>query len=792
MTDKINIEIDGRVCEAAPGEMIIAVADREGISIPRFCYHKKLSIAANCRMCLVEAEAGGRPFPKPVPACATPVSEGMKVQTRSPKAIDAQQGTMEFLLINHPLDCPICDQGGECELQDVALGYGASVSRFSERKRVVEDEDLGPLIATDMTRCIHCTRCVRFGAEIAGVRDLGATGRGETMRIGTFIAQTVTHELSGNVIDLCPVGALTSKPYRFSARAWELTERPSIAPHDGLGSNIALHVLRGRVMRVHPRENEAVNETWIADRDRFSYTGLQAPDRLERPLVKRDGVWHEVEWLEALGLVAERLKAAGADQGWWLAPNATLEELYLAQRIARGLGSANLDYRLRQPDQRRDEADALAPWLGLDLAELESRRAILVVGSDLRQEQPLLAHRIRKAALEGCAVSCINPLRLELHHPARQSVVTLAGMVDALAALARALGCAGTGAAAALIAASTPDETHEAMARELREAGEGAQMLLGALAEAHPDYSLLKALAEAIAEDAGVGLGYLPPAANSVGAALAGARPGVRPGARAVAESGRNLAAMLDAPPANLVLWNLEPEHDLFDPARARAALERADFVVAASAYRTPLLEATANVLLPIGLFAETSGTFVNATGLWQRFQGAVAPPGEARPGWKVLRVLGNLVDLPDFGYQNASEVAAELAAHCAESHLDNRPRTQTDGLERRAEGEMLMRLGGVPIYATDALVRRAEPLRHMPMPRSTFALYLNPEQAQALGLEAGAEARVRQGESEAVLRVELDAHLPMGCAWIPAAVPGSEQLGASQGAIDVAPALRG
>ena len=369
MTDKISIEIDGRACQAEPGEMIIAVADREGIPIPRFCYHKKLSIAANCRMCLVEAEQGGRPFPKPLPACATPAADGMKIQTRSPKALDAQQGTMEFLLINHPLDCPICDQGGECELQDVAMGYGAGISRFSERKRVVKDEDLGPLIATDMTRCIHCTRCVRFGAEIAGIRELGATGRGEEMRIGTFVAHTVSHELSGNIIDLCPVGALTSKPYRFTARAWELTDAESIAPHDALGSNIRLHLRGGRVMRVHPLDNEAVNETWISDRDRYSYAGLNGDDRLTVPLVKREGVWSPIAWGDALTLAAERLKTADpAQTGWLLSPSATLEEFYLAQRIARGLGCQNIDHRLRQRDFRGDGADPLLPWLGVPIA----------------------------------------------------------------------------------------------------------------------------------------------------------------------------------------------------------------------------------------------------------------------------------------------------------------------------------------------------------------------------------------------------------------------------------------
>ena len=475
MTDKITIEIDGRACEAAPGEMIIAVADREGISIPRFCYHKKLSIAANCRMCLVEAEQGGRPFPKPVPACATPVADGMKVQTRSPKALDAQQGTMEFLLINHPLDCPICDQGGECELQDVAMGYGGDISRFSERKRVVKDEDLGPLIATDMTRCIHCTRCVRFGAEIAGVRELGAVGRGEDMRIGTFVAHTVSHELSGNIIDLCPVGALTSKPYRFRARAWELTDADSIAPHDGVGSNVRLNVLRGRVMRVLPRDNEAINETWISDRDRFSYAGLNGEDRLSAPLVKRDGTWVEVDWFEALTRVAEGLKAADAtDMGWLLAPGSTLEELYLAQKVARALGCANIDYRLRQRDFRGDGADPLLPWLGVPIAELQAQGALLLIGCDIRQEQPLLAHRLRQAALAGAQVALVNPYRVSLTHPATQLVPPRADLLDDLAAIAKSLRKRGSGPLKDCITNSAPNEAHAAVAKSLKGAQPGS------------------------------------------------------------------------------------------------------------------------------------------------------------------------------------------------------------------------------------------------------------------------------------------------------------------------------
>jgi NADH-quinone oxidoreductase subunit G len=777
MTDKITIEIDGRACEAAPGEMIIAVADRAGIPIPRFCYHKKLSIAANCRMCLVEAEQGGRPFPKPVPACATPVGNGMKVQTRSPKAIDAQQGTMEFLLINHPLDCPICDQGGECELQDVAMGYGGDVSRFTERKRVVKDEDLGPLIATDMTRCIHCTRCVRFGAEIAGVRELGATGRGEEMRIGTFVAHTVSHELSGNIIDLCPVGALTSKPYRFTARAWELTDADSIAPHDGVGSNIRLHVRSGRVMRVHPRDNEAVNETWISDRDRFSYSGLNGDDRLTAPLVKRDGTWIEVSWTEALTLAAERLKAAEpAQSGWLLAPNSTLEELYLAQKIARGLSCPNIDHRLRQRDFRGDGADPLLPWLGVPVAELETQGAVLLIGSDIRQEQPLLAHRLRKAALAGGQVALVNPYRVSLTHPAIQLVSSRAGLVDDLAAIAKSLRKRGSGPVKECIAHCEPTQAHAATAEALK-AAESGVILLGALAAAHPDYTLIKALAYIIGNATKCKVGYLSAAANSLGAHLAGALPHVLPGARPAEQPGISAGQMLAFPRKTVLLWGVEPDRDFGNPSKAMRALGEADFVVAASAFRAPSLDAAADLLLPIGAFAETSGTFVNTGGDWQGFQGAVAPPGEARPGWKVLRVLGNLLDLPGFEYRDTAQVRAELSVLCADAKLSNTPAGDLK-VEPRGVGEGLIRVGNVPLYAADPLVRRSPALQRTPVIAGAFGVYLHPDEASAAGLAEGDQVEIGQNGSAVSATVMIDDSVAPGCARIPAGVVGSEALG--------------
>ncbi|ESQ15525.1 MAG: NADH-quinone oxidoreductase subunit G [Thiohalocapsa sp. PB-PSB1] len=790
MSDKITIELDGRACEAVPGEMIIAVADREGIAIPRFCYHQKLSIAANCRMCLVEAEQGGRPFPKPVPACATPVGNGMKVQTRSHKALEAQRGTMEFLLINHPLDCPICDQGGECELQDVSMGYGSDVSRFTERKRVVKDENLGPLIATDMTRCIHCTRCVRFGAEIAGSRELGATGRGEEMRIGTFVEHTVAHELSGNIIDLCPVGALTSKPYRFTARAWELSREEGIAAHDAVGSNLYLHVRGGRVMRVHPRDNEAVNETWISDRDRFSYEGLASETRLRSPLVKRDGIWHEVDWQSALQLAAGGLRGVDADQiGWLMAANATLEELYLAQKLVRGIGGLHIDTRVRQQDFRGDESDPPVPWLGLPIAQLEKQTALLLIGSDIRQEQPLLAHRIRKAALAGGSVFVVNPYQLALTHPASQFTAPPGDLPLELAAIAKVLGQTGTAATAELIHQAQPTDAHTAAAQALRDAGadDAGIVLLGALAEAGPDYALIKSLAYAIADAAGCRIGFLPRAANSVGAALAGALPHLDAGGRSTSAPGLNALAMLTEPRAAYVLWGLDPAMDLLDPSLALSVLGESGLVIACSAFRHPSLDSVANLMLPIASFAETSGTFVNASGDWQRFQGAVAPPGQARPGWKVLRVLGNLLELDGFDYASARQVHDEVKRTCNGIMPDNNPRGTYDHAAPTslpADGATtLMRVGNVPIYSVDQLVRAAPSLQRTPSAGS-LAIFLHPDQAAKVGVKDGDTVEVAQGRARARMDVRYDDSLAIGCARIPAAVTGSEELGAQIGPI--------
>ena len=478
--DLLDIEINGKPCKAKPGAMIIEVADEAGILIPRFCYHKKLSIAANCRMCLIEVEKA----PKPLPACATPVMDGMKVSTKSPYAMQAQKSVMEFLLINHPLDCPICDQGGECELQDVAMGYGRDLSRFNERKRVVKDQDLGPLIATDMTRCIHCTRCVRFGDEIAGLPELGSTGRSEDLKIGTFIEQNMESELSGNVIDVCPVGALTSKPFRFRARAWEINQRDTISPHDGVGSNLHVHIKQGKVVRVVPRENDAINEAWISDRDRFSYEGLYSEERLDAPQLKRDGKWHQVDWETALGAAAEGLRkvseAHGAAQlAAICSPSSTLEETYLLQKLMRSLGSGNVDHRLRQHDVSDQDEMPLAPWLGQSLASLESNDVTLLVGCDVRREQPMINHRLRKSVLAGGKVIAVNPVNFEFNYELDAVIVTSpAGMVQELAALAKAAGKKRS-SLSKLLADIEPSDNHENIAKRMKTAG-NCSVILGA------------------------------------------------------------------------------------------------------------------------------------------------------------------------------------------------------------------------------------------------------------------------------------------------------------------------
>ena len=784
--DSLSIEIDGRVYQARKGQMLIEVADANAIPIPRFCYHEKLSVAANCRMCLVEVERA----PKPLAACATPVMDGMKVFTRSKTARNAQKSVMEFLLINHPLDCPICDQGGECELQDVAMGYGGDVSRFNERKRAVEDKDLGPLIATDMTRCIHCTRCVRFGEEVAGMPELGATGRGEDMAIGTFITRSVDSELSGNVIDLCPVGALTSKPFRYRARAWEMEQRDGVAPHDPVGSNIHLHVWRGRVMRVVPRANESINEMWISDRDRFGYEGLYSDDRALSPMVKRAGIWRDAPWEEALEAAVGGLREViggkgGAAIGALASASCTLEELYLFQRLMRGIGCPNIDHRVRQRDFSDQDVAPAYPSIGMGVDELERLDAVLLVGSCTRREHPIVNHRLRKASLAGASVMYLDVMAHDLNiAPAARMVVAPSRLPRRLAAVtAAAARIAGRGpeGLSELVDGIEIDADAERIARILVEAGRGA-ILLGPQATNHRDSATMRGLAACLAELAGVTLGTLDEGANPAGAWIAGAVPHREAHGSPSMRGGLDARSMVEADLDAWVLMGLEPELDCAHGARAREALQRAKFVVSLSTFRSEAMTEYADVILPIAAFAETAGTFVNLAGTWQGFAAAAPPYADSRPAWRVLRVLGNLFELAGFEQETIDDVTAVLGEPAPAGDPGwmlprSLPAAVDGGIERIAP---------VPTYAADALVRRSQPLQATR--DAEFAgVSLSRATLERLGLNDGESAVVRQGGGEVVLDVVVNPRVPDGCAWMPAGVPATAALDAGDDAVVLA-----
>jgi NADH-quinone oxidoreductase subunit G len=789
-SDTVTIEVDGVSLEAPRGAMIIEVTDAAGVGIPRFCYHKKLSIVANCRMCLVEVEKA----PKPLPACATPVTDGMKVYTRSPKAIEAQQGTMEFLLINHPLDCPICDQGGECDLQEMSIGYGADRSDYAEAKRVVKDKDIGPLIETEMTRCIHCTRCVRFGDEIAGIRELGATGRGEDMRIGTYIEKAVESELSGNVIDLCPVGALTSKPFRYTARAWEMQRHSSVSPHDCAGSCLTVLTRGHKVMRVDPRENEAINECWLSDRDRFAYEGLNSPDRLTVPMIRRDGRWERADWNTALeaavtGLGRVREQAGAAHIGTLASPGSTLEELYLAQQLTRALGSHNIDHRLRQLDFRDQERAPLYPSLGQPIAALETVDAALLVGSRIRKEQPILAHRLRKAALKGAAIMFVNPVAWDCNFPVAANIAAdPAGMVRRLAAIARAIhdriGAAFPQAYAGVLESATVDEETRAIAARLVDARQGT-VLLGGIAGMHPDLSALRSLAALIAQATGSTIGYLSDRANGAGAWLSGAVPHRGPAGERIAAPGLDARAMFERNLKGWLLVNVEPEFDAADPARAVDALKQADCVVALTPYDSESMREYADILLPVTPFTETSGTFVNAEGRWQGFGGVVPPAGEARPAWKVLRVLGNLFALPGFDYLSAEEVRDALRRAAGDAQAPEAAEwSAPPAPDAAAPAGTVMRVGHVPIYAGDNIVRRAGSLQQTGDAREAAVARTGHAVAERLGFEDGCLVRIRQGSGTAELRLAIDERVADDCVLLPSGMAETRNLGPAFGPV--------
>ena len=696
----VEIELDGQKVEVTEGSMVMHAAEKAGTYIPHFCYHKKLSIAANCRMCLVDVEKA----PKPMPACATPVTQGMIVRTKTDKAIQAQKSVMEFLLINHPLDCPICDQGGECQLQDLAVGYGASSSRYEEEKRVVLHKDVGPLISMEeMSRCIHCTRCVRFGQEVAGVMELGMIHRGEHSEITTVTGETIDSELSGNMIDICPVGALTSKPFRYSARTWELSRRKSVSPHDSAGANLIVQVKNHKVMRVVPFENEEVNECWIADRDRFSYEALNSDERLTRPMLKQGGTWQEVDWQTALEYVANGLRCVRNDHGAGaigalVSPHSTLEELYLAGSLVRGLGSENIDYRLRNAEF---PAPAGIRWLGTSIASLSTLQRVLVVGSNLRKDHPLFAQRIRQAARHGCAVSAINSEVYDWAMPVAHTLVQQSGAWEqALASVAAAI--AQEKGIPAPDGAASVDGSALAIARSLL-GGERKAILLGNAAAHHAHASRLLALAQWIGEQAGATVGYLTEAANTVGAQFAGAMP---------VNGGQNAGQMLGGSLKAAILLNTEPAFDAAGGEAACQALAKTDMVVTLSPFKANM--AFSDVLLPIAPFTETSGSFVNAEGRLQSFHAVVRPLGETRPAWKVLRVLANLLNVPGFDFETSQEVLAKATGTPADgtatvsSALLNNAQAMLPQAANAAVGEPVV----ASIYQLDGLVRRAPSLQ--------------------------------------------------------------------------------
>ncbi|WP_374255564.1 NADH-quinone oxidoreductase subunit NuoG [Aquabacterium sp.] len=767
----VEIEIDGRKVQAQEGSMLIRAAEENGTFIPHFCYHKKLSVAASCRMCLVDIEKA----PKPMPACATPVTQGMIVRTKSDKAIKAQKSVMEFLLINHPLDCPICDQGGECQLQDLAVGYGGDSSRYTEEKRVVFPKDVGPLISMEeMSRCIQCTRCVRFGQEVAGVMELGMVNRGEHAQIETFVGQSVDSELSGNMIDLCPVGALTSKPFRYNARTWELSRRKSVSPHDSTGANLIVQVKNGKVLRVVPFENEDVNECWIADRDRFSYEALNGDQRVTKPMLKQGGEWREVDWTTALEYVANGLKnikseSGAAAIGALATEHSTVEELFLLAQLVRGLGGDNVDTRLRQADFSQG---AGARWLGMSIAELSNVDRALVVGSFLRKDHPLFASRLRQAAKRGAQISAVGGVNDDwLMSVANRVTVAPSAWVQALADIAAAV-AAEKGVSAP--AAGNVTDAAKAIAASLL-SGQNGAVFLGNAAVQHPQAASLQALGQWIAEQTGAKLGFFGESANTVGAQLVGAQP---------KQGGLNAGQMLAGKGLKgLVLLGVEPEFDAANPSAAMAAVQGADMVVSLSAFKTSAND-YADVILPIAAFAETSGTFVNAEGRVQSFHGSVKPQGDARPAWKVLRVLGTMLGLDGFGFETSEEVKSaalgDLAALPAK--LNNAISASvnvvgsTGGLERLAD---------VPIYSADALVRRAPALQATADAKAPVVSLPQALWAE-LGLSAGAQVKVSQDGAAAVLPAVLDASLPANVVRVPAGTAATATLGASFGAIRV------
>lgn len=790
--DTIKLFVNDKEVTARKDAMVIEVTDEHDVDVPRFCYHKKLSVAANCRMCMVEVENA----PKPLPACATPVAEGMKVYTKSKLALEAQQGTMEFLLINHPLDCPVCDQGGECELQDVAMGYGGSVSRYTERKRVVADKELGPLVSTDMTRCIHCTRCVRFGTEIAGISEMGATGRGEFMEIGTYVEKSLSSELSGNVIDVCPVGALNAKPSRMSARAWEMMQSASVMPHDSVGSNVYLHTLRNQVMRVVPRENDEINETWISDRDRFSYEGLNSADRATQVMMKTDSGWDSSDWDESLSNVAERLQQYQVnDIGVLAAPHSTLEELYLLQKVFRQLGVNNIDHRTQQVDFTDQDAMPMFPYLGQSIKSVEDNNSIFLVGSNIRLEQPMLAHRMRKASAKGCEISSLNSMQYDFYFN-QHYTWSLAPQqwVNALAEIAKCAEAEGSSfdrlssELKKIISNATVSEDAQLIFSSLKN-NQQSSIFYGAFADNHPQASVLRALSNFIAQQTGSNFGMLARSGNTVGAWLSGVVPHRLPGGKVNSDKGINVAQMIAQPKRAYVLFNLEPEFDFANSQAVLDAMQAAELVVVFTSFVDEKIQHYADVILPIASFAETDGTFVNAEGRWQSFGKAVSAPQNARPAWKVLRVLANKLGFDGVQYQTSEQIRDELKLLFNNdeeftSQLSDFNYTNAN-LIISSDANTLHRISDSPIYAVDNVVRRASSLQQAVAEQKKHVA-ISAKHAKQLGVLNEQVVRIVQGKQETTLPLQIDESISDDCIWIQRSGSESDSLGEAIAPVEI------
>ncbi len=791
MSDSITVTINGQQVKAQAGQLLIDVADDNDIVVPRFCYHKKLSVAANCRMCLVEIERS----PKPMPACATHVMDGMVVQTRSAAAIAAQKSTMEFLLINHPLDCPICDQGGECELQDVAMGFGDGVSRYTEQKRVVMDKNIGPLIATDFTRCIHCTRCIRFGDEIAGLPEMGATGRGEHVEIGTYIEKSISSELSGNVIDVCPVGALTAKPSRYTARPWELTQHASVSAHDCVGSNIYVHTRGNELIRVVPRENESINESWISDRDRFSYTAFSSDQRVLGPMMRVDGQLKVVDWETAIQAATAKLSAAANQDSNKIAalisPQATLEEHYLVQNLVRGLGSNNIDHRLNQVDFSTQDKAPTMPWLGRSLASIESLDAALMVAGNLRLEQPILSHRLRKASINnGAKISSISHLAGQYNYTLEADLAGSAEqLVSDLAAVAKAAFEQSkeslSDRLAGLVNNIKITADQEAIAKSLK-SGRNSALVVGVQAISSPYLSLIQELCEAISSVTGSSLGYLSLSANSAGACLAGCLPHRLAAGIDSEKSGQNATQIVESAHNVLVNFGINPVLDLESGGAVQKLADNNDFIISINSMTNSFDRDNADLILPLASNTETSGTFVNVEGLWQSFKGCVKARGQSRQGWKILTALGQLLLPGEYEYVDSSQVKEAVKADCHDFTLDNQCGIQSRDSRLPSNARGIQKLGFVPVYASDDAVRLSAPLQSTPLMKEQCTIAMSRAQAEKLKLADAVQVHIKQGSGTAALQLRLSDEVPAGCVAIPCGIEAVKDLGEAFGSVEL------